>query len=141
KIVEDHMTQPEKRVGQKTLAFKVVEIIHGTDEAQQAEKITEFMFGSGDKVQLLSELSQAELESYQQAMGGVDYDEQNLFGIIVESGLSKSNSEARNAVSSGAVMINGEKISDPKIDISTKFLENSSFLLQKGKKNMRIIKK
>ncbi|MCP4524166.1 MAG: tyrosine--tRNA ligase, partial [Candidatus Gracilibacteria bacterium] len=46
-----------------------------------------------------------------------------------------------NAVSSGAVLINGEKISDPKTDISTMFLKNNSFLLQKGKKNLRIIKK
>ncbi|MCP4523780.1 MAG: tyrosine--tRNA ligase [Candidatus Gracilibacteria bacterium] len=141
KIVEDHMTQPEKRTGQKTLAFKVVEIIHGTIEAEQAEKITDFMFGAGNKVELLGELSPTELTSYQLAMGGVDYNEQNLFGIMVESGLAKSNSEARNAVSSGAVLINGEKISDPKTDISTMFLKNNSFLLQKGKKNLRIIKK
>jgi tyrosyl-tRNA synthetase len=44
-IVESHMVEPELRAGQKMLAFKVVEIIHGTREAELAEKITEFMFG------------------------------------------------------------------------------------------------
>jgi tyrosyl-tRNA synthetase len=44
-IVENHMKEPELRAGQKMLAFKVVEIIHGTREAELAENITEFMFG------------------------------------------------------------------------------------------------
>jgi tyrosyl-tRNA synthetase len=44
-IVENHMKEPELRAGQKMLAFKVVEIIHGTREAELADQITEFMFG------------------------------------------------------------------------------------------------
>jgi tyrosyl-tRNA synthetase len=51
-------------------------------------------------------------------MGGLVYTEQNFFELIVQSGLSKSNSEARNAVQSGAISINGKKISDMKYDFS-----------------------
>jgi tyrosyl-tRNA synthetase len=123
------------------LAFKVVEIIHGTREAELAEKITEFMFGRWDKVEELSELSQEDLATYQNAMWGLFYTEQNFFEIIVGSGLAKSNWEARNAVQSGAIAINGEKISDMKHDFSLDFLSNGSLLLQKWKKNLRIITK
>lgn len=141
RIVADHMAQPELRAGQKILAFKVVEIVHGTREAELAEQITEFMFGSGDKVSQLSELSSEDLSTYQNAMGGFDYSEENFFELIVKSGLAKSNSEARNSVSSGAISINGNKITDSKYDFSGDFLDNGSLLLQKGKKNLRIIKK
>lgn len=138
-IVENHMKQPELRAGQKLLAFKVVEIIHWTREAELAEQITEFMFGSWDKVSELSGLSSKDLSTYKNAMWGLEYSEQNFFEIIVESGLAKSNSEARNAVQSWAISINWEKISDMKHDFSWDFLSNGSLLLQKGKKNLRII--
>ena len=74
-------------------------------------------------------------------MGGFDYTDENLFGAIVAAGLAKSNSEARNAVSSGAISINGNKITDAKYDFSEDFLSNGALLIQKGKKNLRIIKK
>lgn len=140
-IVAKHMQEPELRAGQKTLAFKVVEIVHGTREAQLAEQITEFMFGAGDKVEQLSVLWEDDLATYQNAMGGFDYTDQNFFETIVASGLAKSNSEARNAVSSGAISINGNKITDARYDLSQDFLSNGSLLIQKGKKNLRIIKK
>jgi tyrosyl-tRNA synthetase len=123
------------------LAFKVVEIIHGTREAELAEQITQFMFGRWDKVSELAGLSSQDLETYQNAMGGLNYTQENFFEIIVWSGLAKSNSEARNAVQSWAISINGEKISDMKYDFSGDFLENGALLLQKWKKNLRIIKK
>jgi tyrosyl-tRNA synthetase len=123
----------------------VVEIIHGTREAELAEQITWFMFGGWDKVAELAQLSTEDLETYQNAMGGVYWSntmhEKTLFDIIVWSGLAKSNSEARNAVSSGAISINGNKISDSKYDFSEDFLENGALLIQKGKKNLRIIRK
>ncbi len=140
-IVAKHLETPEQRAGQKLLAFKVVEIVHGTHEAKLAEQITEFMFTSQDKVSELSKLNNQDLETYKNAMGGLDYVDQNLFEIIVQSGLEKSNSNARNAVSSGAILINGNKITDSKYDFSADFLENGALLLQKGKKNLRIIKK
>ncbi|MGB2110998.1 MAG: S4 domain-containing protein [Patescibacteria group bacterium] len=140
-IVAKHLETPENRAGQKLLAFKVVEIVHGTHEAKLAEQITQFMFTSQDKVAELSKLNSDDLETYKNAMGGLDYVDQNLFEIIVQSGLEKSNSNARNAVSSGAILINGNKITDSKYDFSADFLENGALLLQKGKKNLRIIKK
>jgi tyrosyl-tRNA synthetase len=78
-------------------------------------------------------------------MGGVYWSntmqEKTLFDIIVWSGLAKSNSEARNSVSSGAISINGNKITDSKYDFLGDFLKNGALLLQKGKKNLRIIRK
>ena len=53
KIVMEHLKKPEDRKGQQMLAFGVVEIIHGTTQAELAERITEFMFGGEDKIEVL----------------------------------------------------------------------------------------
>lgn len=140
-IVASHMKSPEQREGQKLLAFKVVEIIHGTKKADLAKRISDFMFGGEDKVEILKSLDIEEGEIFQKAMGGFVFENQNLFESIVDAGLSKSNSEARQSVQSGAILINNNKVSDFKHDIAWDFLENGFLLLQKGKKNFRIIRK
>ena len=141
KIVAKHMQEPELRIWQKLLAFKVVEIIHGTKEADSAEKITQFMFGSWDKLETLSSLSVSEMGAFQNAMGWIKYSDQSLFELIVESWLAKSNGEARNALQSWAIAINTNKISDLKYDFSSDFIGKWVLLIQKWKKNLRIISK
>ncbi len=138
--VMQHMKTPEKREWQKLLAYKVVEIIHGTHEAEFAKNMTEFMF-SKSKLDTIKWLNKSDLDKFQQAMGGLNYESQNLFETIVESGLANSNSEARNAVKSGAISINEEKIDDFNYDVANSFLSNGALLIQKGKKNLKLILK
>jgi len=139
--VAEHMSAPEKREGQKLLAFKVVEIIHWTQQAELAVNITEFMFGTSDKTETLKNLSDEELEAYQNAMWGFTYEGENFFETIVKSWLAKSNWEARNSVKSGAIYINEEKIEDFNFDVSSSFINDKVMFIKKGKKNQRIILK
>ncbi|MDP2090505.1 MAG: tyrosine--tRNA ligase [Candidatus Gracilibacteria bacterium] len=141
KLVANHEQNPEAREGQKLLAYKVVEIIHGTKEADLALKISDFMFSSDSKVEVLKGLKDNEIDTFQNAMGGFKYVSENFFEIIVKSGLAKSNSEARQSVQSGAITINEQKISDFNYDFSNDFINNKVLLLGKGKKNFRIISK
>ncbi|MDO4764222.1 MAG: hypothetical protein Q4A00_07570 [Flavobacteriaceae bacterium] len=67
-IVENHLKNPENREGQKILAFKVVEIVHGTKKAELCQKISEFMFGENDKVEILKNLGEEELKIFQNSM-------------------------------------------------------------------------
>lgn len=140
-IVANHMKNPENREGQKTLAYKVVEIIHGTLEANLALKISDFMFGDNDKIITLKSLNTEEIETFKLSMWGFKYDWENLFETIVKSGLESSNSNARNAVKSGSIYINEEKVIDFNLDLSDKFINDKVLLLRKGKKNFRIITK
>jgi tyrosyl-tRNA synthetase len=55
--------------------------------------------------------------------------------------LAKSNSEARQAVQSGAIYIQEQQISDFQYNVSDVFLNDSILLIRKGKKNFRIVKK
>jgi len=141
KIVKNHLEHPENRSGQEILAYKVVEIIHWKNEANLALKITEFMFGKGDKLETLKKLSLEELKTFQNAMWGFDYVEENLFETIVKSELAKSNGDARNSVKSGAIYINEEKVEDFNLNVWEKFIDNKFIFIRKGKKNLKLILK
>jgi len=141
-IVANHMKSPEKREWQRILAYRVVEIIHWSHEADLAVKISDFMFGNPDaRVETLEKLSDMELETFKNAMGGFEYNWENLFETIVKSWLEKSNSNARNSIKSWAIYINEKKVSDFNLDVEKEFLKNSSLLLRKGKKNIRLVLK
>ncbi|PID86446.1 tyrosine--tRNA ligase [Candidatus Gracilibacteria bacterium] len=141
-IVEKHFESPEKREGQKILAYKVVEIIHGTNEANLAKNISNFMFsGSEDRIKFLESSTDHEIKTICNAIGGYEYKNENLFETIVKSGLAKSSSEVRQAIKSGAISINEERISDFNHDFSQSFINNKVLLIRKGKKNLKIIYK
>ncbi len=151
-IVAWHLENPEQRAGQICLAFEVVAIIHGHEQAQLAVKITEFLFGSphsispngreeGSKIEILKNLSHEELLTFQKSIWWFDYTWENLFESIVKSELALSNWEARKSVQSWAISINSEKISEFEYDFSTNFINDSFILLQKWKKNFRLILK
>lgn len=140
-IVKNHLNQPENREWQKILAFKVVEIIHWTKEAELSEKISNFMFWNVDKLEILKSLDDEELNTFKDAMWWFKYSEENLFETIVKSWLESSNSNSRNSVKSWAIYINEEKIDDFNFDVSANFIDNKFMLIRKWKKNFRIILK
>lgn len=140
-ILDEHAQAPEKRSWQKTLAFEVVQIIHGREEAILSEKISEFLFGENDKLELLKSLSKEDFEVFFESVGGIIYNGQNLFELFVESGLEQSNSSARQTLLSGWMFINELQIHDTKYDVSWEWGKTSFLLLRKWKKNYRIIKK
>ena len=140
-VIKNHLSAPENREGQKKLAYEVVRIIHWDKEADLAVRITEFMFGKWDKLETLKTLSDDELKTFQNAMWGFNYVEENLFETIVKSELAKSNWDARNSVKSGAIYINEEKVEDFNLNISEKFIDDKFIFIRKGKKNLKLILK
>jgi tyrosyl-tRNA synthetase len=94
-----------------------------------------------NKLKTLENLDDNEILEFRNAMWGFSYENENLFETIVKSGLAKSNGEARHSISSWAIYINEEKISDFNYDFDNSFINNKVILLRKGKKNFRIISK
>lgn len=140
-IVANHMKKPEDRVAQKLLAYKIIEIIHWTEEADLSQKISDFMFGENEKLEILKSLNIDELSTFQLAMWWFNYSWENLFETIVKSGLESSNSNARNAIKAGSIFINEEKVTDFNLDLNTCFINDKFILLRKWKKAFRIITK
>lgn len=119
----------------------MVKIIHGEEDAQISVKISDFLFGFDDKLDLLKNLSQEEFEVFFESIGGTVFTDQNLFGLFIESELEKSGTTTRQSLSSGALCINEEKITDVNYDFSHDFIDGKFLLLRKGKKNYRIVKR
>lgn len=140
-IVSNHMKKPEDRGWQKLLSYKIVEIIHWTEEADLSQKISDFMFGENQKLEILKLLNIDELNTFQFAMWWFNYSWENLFETIVKSGLESSNSNARNAIKAWSIFINEEKVTDFNLDLNTCFINDKFILLRKWKKAFRIITK
>lgn len=139
KIIQEYKKSPEKRFGQKKLAYEVVKIIHGEKEAKTSEKISDFLFGENDKIEVLKNLEAEDFENLFNEIGWISYFDQNLFELFVSSGLEQSNSTARQTFQSGGMFINEKKIDDARYDFSTDFINGKFLLLKKGKKNYKIV--
>lgn len=66
-IVKKHNEAPELRYGQKELATWVIEVLFGKEAVKEVEKITEILFSSENKMDLISKLSENEIEALREA--------------------------------------------------------------------------
>nr|MBP3281901.1 tyrosine--tRNA ligase [Treponema sp.] len=116
------------------LAFEVTKIIHGEEKANSALAGAKAAFsGEGDKTQMPSiEISKADVEN------GV-----GILNLFVQAGLCSSNGEARKLIIGNGASLNGEKITDPTLKVTTANLDSDGeIVLKSGKKKFcRIVLK
>lgn len=106
-ISADNQTDPSARIAQKRLAHEVTKIVHGTERTASVEKVTSVLFG----VTSVQELSHEEIDVMAAEIPTVTLGK-SLIDLLVESGNASSNGDARRLIESGAVSINGQKVSD-----------------------------
>ena len=125
------------REAKKRLAFETTALIHGKENALQAQQSAQALFsgnsgeGSGDKSNVPSTtISAASLSAGP-----------GIFEIFQETGLCKSKGEARRLQSQGGVYVNDERIDDPDFCLGEADLRDGEILLRAGKKRYhRLIK-
>ncbi len=112
----------------KVLAFEVTKLVHGEEEAQKAADAAASLFGGGmNSASIPSfELTEAELA-----------EDARVTTMLVKSGLCKSQSDARNQIKAGAVLVADEKITDMNATVSAEQFGADGLMLQKGKKGFR----
>ena len=139
-IVAKHNEKPESRYGQRQLANYVIQTLFGKQAAEQAEKITDFLFGSEDKMQMLSEFSREEIQALARETGSCEINENEIrvLELLVKCGISESNGDAKKLIAQGAIYVNENKISDIASSFSTQDASNGVLLIRKGKKNYKI---
>ena len=138
KVVEKHKQKPELRYGQKILAEKVVEIIHWKKQAQLAKKLSEFLFGTENKLDILSKLDKSELKEFIKEVWGKKYEWEDLLDLLVNTGLAPSRGQAKKDIKSGAIYMNEKKVES--FDAKPEFISDI-LLLRKGKKKYAIVEK
>ena len=139
-IVSQHVQQPELRYGQRQLANYVIQTLFGKESAQQAEKISEFLFGERDKMELLSTFSTDELQALARETGGcsVQEDEIRILELLVLAWVCESNGDAKKLIAQGAISVNEQPVSDIGQKFSRSDAVNWVLLIRKGKKNYKI---
>ena len=139
-IVVKHNEKPESRYGQRQLANYVIQTLFGKQAAEQAEKISDFLFGSEDKMQMLSEFSREEIQALARETGSCEINENEIrvLELLVKCGIVDSNGEAKKMIVQGAIYVNENKISDIASSFSTQDASNGVLLIRKGKKNYKI---
>ncbi len=134
-VMELHKRDHKERHGQKTLAREVTTIVHGEKNAQEAEVVTQVLFG---EVSLgsLDEDGVAVLKSaaptHEVEMGAVMTD------VLVASKLASSKREAREFLADKAVSLN-EQVIGEKHPLSAGDFKNGVALLKRGKKNVCVL--
>ena len=142
KIVSDHLADPAQRYGQKRLAAEVVAVIFGKEAVKQAENISEVLFGTADKIEIIKTMTPADIDALAAEAGSVSAPaELKVLELFTASGLTASNGEAKKLLQSGALYVNEIKIEDTQKTFTADDFVNGILLLRKGKKTFKVIKK
>jgi tyrosyl-tRNA synthetase len=126
---------PERRPGQRALAFDITARVHGRPEARRAVRVSEAAFSAEplEDPELLEDLYGA-LDRFDFTPADV---EAGALAIGVSSGLYRSNGEARRAIAQGGFSINGHRVAEPEgpvpAPVAGRFL-----VLRHGRRTIRI---
>ncbi len=135
-LEEKNKTQPHLREAHKALAKEVITFIHGADAYQEALDMSQMLF-SGQ----IQELTYEQVQSCFNGVPTTDVDEDlQILNALVMVGAASSNREARQFVTGGSVLINGEKVTDVEFTIKKEnaFGEKAT-VIRRGKKNYYVI--
>ena len=130
-IEKQHLECPEKRIAQKALAKAIITDLHGEEEYNKAEQISQALF-SGD----ITGLSAKDIMLGMKMVPSINLKgEVKLLDLLVDNGICSSRREAREMLSSNAISINNEKINDENIIINKDMaIEGKVIVIRKGKK-------
>lgn len=142
KIGKKHQENPSLRYGQKSLAAEVVAVIFGKDAVAQAEKISEVLFGTQDKIEIIKSMTPGDIDALIQEVGSIPAPaELKVLDLFTQSGLTSSNGEAKKMMQTGSLFVNEIKAEDPQRIFTNADFVNGILLLRKGKKSFKVIKK
>lgn len=130
-IERQHKERPEDRLAHKTLAREIITFIHGEEEYNKAIKISEALFSGDVKSLKLDEI----LIGFKDIPSFEISGEVSLIDMLVNNGVCSSKREAREFISSGAITINGDKMSDENMIITSDLAtEGKVLVIRRGKK-------
>jgi len=129
-IDKRHSEKPEERIAQKALAKEIITFLHGENEYEKAIQMSESLFS--DKIW---ELSSDEIINNLKDLPQFNVEEINIVDLLVNNEICSSKREAREMISSGAILINNKKINDENLIVNKELaIEGKVLLIRKGKK-------
>lgn len=126
---------PELREAHKALAREIITFLHGKEEYEKAVDLADHLFNNK-----FQDLSGKDIEALFKNHTVKETEENiGILDLLVNLEAVKSKREAREFISSGAISINGEKITDIETIINKdKFIDGKYIVVRRGKKNYYI---
>jgi tyrosyl-tRNA synthetase len=139
-IMKEHSASPERREAQKTLAMELTSLVHGKDRSETARRASEILFGGAfDPVELSSDMMK--VLATEVPYSEVEDISRSLIDIMVDAKVSSSKGEARRLIKGGGVSVNGNRISDERMELDSSWLLQDGYLFLKvGKKKFFVLK-
>jgi tyrosyl-tRNA synthetase len=126
----------ERREAQRILAHDVVALVHGEEEAQQAEHASAVLFSED-----IRELSERTLLEVMADAPSSDVGPGSLVDVLVATGLAKSRREARTFLVQGGVYLNNRKVADADASVSRADLLHDRYaILRRGKGSPHLLR-
>ena len=126
---------PHLREAHKALAKEVITFIHGEDAYNEAIKISEALF-SGNVKDLTADEIEMGFNDLPSVEGG-----KSLVDTLIDVRFATSKREAREFIKNGAVLVNGDKITDTEYVLTQdKAIENKFIVIRRGKKLYALVK-
>ena len=136
-LLETHLSDPGKRIAQRTLATELTVLVHGADAARDAEAAAEILFG-GDPNGATREALQAVASEVPNSV--VTREElEDVFGLLARSGVASSTSDARRSVEQGGIKVNGQTLEKGETLASKGILHDRWVLVRKGKTTYHVL--
>jgi len=131
KEIEDEIKEGRLNpsVAKRRLAKIIIENLYSRKEAFNAEENFDLIF---KKKKIPEKVTKFIINSKDLKSGKI-----NVVQILFDSGLAKSNSEARRLIIQGGIKIDNKKINDPNMELSLSEIDNK--VIQKGKRYFRKI--
>ena len=121
----DHWEGEQLNKAKEILAYELTKMVHGEEEAEKAQATARGLF-SGDADHENMPATQLDASLVKDGTVG-------LLAAMVAAGLCGSNRDARQLVQQGGVLVDGEKVTDPKAALTVEAL-NKGVVIKKGKK-------
>ena len=130
-IEKEQLSHPETRIAQKTLAREMITDLHGKEEFEKAEEMSQLLFKGNIKGLAVCDL--------QIGLKDVPHfsitEKMNLVDFLVTNKIASSKREAREWIQAGSITVNGDKITDLEFIVTKEdALEQTLTIVRRGKK-------
>ena len=130
-LMDEHNKEPHLRKAQKMLAKCIITDLHGENEAEKAEIMSNALF-SEDITKLSSEDI---LNNFKDMEKFTISDELVLEDLLINGNICTSKREARELINGNAISLNNKKINDQNHLVTKKdAIDEKVYLIKKGKK-------
>ncbi len=136
-IIVEQLLRPETRIAQRSLARELTALVHGEAAAEAAEDAAAVLFGANPTSASLATMKLIASEVAVTQMGSAALGD--AIGVLVQTNLASSNTEARRLLLQKSIRANGEQVDDQTNLARIPLLHGRWLLLRKGKTSYHLV--